>query len=191
MTRASILAAVALAALAILEAAPQSPAPGAPAAAPAEAEKVVRAWFDRWNKLDGSPASVQALVELYEPDALQTTGPASHQLGAVSYRGHEGIRKMVADFTAAFERPVYRIESVTAREKTAQLINVTTGPWGGESAAVEYAAVHTRKQDGKRLTYPGAAFFQIENGKIRRMRLYMATGELAEVEAEAPRKKRP
>jgi hypothetical protein len=155
-------------------------------AGPPGDEQIVRAWFDRLNALDGTPAAEQAFVELYEPDALHTTGPASHQLGTVTYRGHDGIRKMVAGFLAAFDKPAYRIEAVTANETTNQLFNVAKGPWGGASVAVEYSGVHTSRKDGVRWVYPGAAFFQLRGGKIHRLRLYMATGELAEVEKSRP-----
>ena len=156
-----------------------------------DAQQVVEAWFTRWNALDGTPATTEALVALYEPDALHSTGPGSHQLGTVTYHGHDGIRKMVAAFTELHEAPRFRIEAVTANEKTAQLFNTVPGPWGGPSIAVEYAAAYTSKADGKRYYYPGAAFFQIHNGKIRRLRQYMASGELVEVEQDAPRRRPP
>lgn len=158
---------------------------------PSEARQLVEAWFTRWNALDGTPATTQALVDLYAPDALHSTGPASHQLGTVTFRGHDGIKKMVEGFVAAFENPKYRLEAVTAKEQTAHLFNTVEGPWGGPSVAVEFAAVYTAREDGKRYVCPGAAFFQLENGKIRRLRLYMAAGELTEVEPEVQRRRRP
>jgi mono/diheme cytochrome c family protein/ketosteroid isomerase-like protein len=158
---------------------------------PLEAQQVVESWFTRWNALDGTPGATEALVQLYEADALHSTGPASHQLGTVTYSGHEGIRKMVAAFTEAHEAPRFRIEAVTANEQTAHLFNTVAGPWGGPSIAVEYAAAYTAKIDGKRYYYPGAAFFQIRNGKIRRLRVYMASGELAEVEPDVVPRRRP
>lgn len=156
---------------------------------PQDAQQVVATWFARWNALDGTPAATEALVQMYEPDALHSTGPASHQMGTVTYQGHDGIRKMAMNFVAASEKPAFRIEAVTAMEKTAQLFNTVPGPWGGPSVAVEYAAAYTSRQDGKRYYYPGAAFFQIRDGKIRRLRLYMASGELAEVEPDGPRRR--
>jgi len=47
--------------------------------------------------------------------------------------------------------------------------------------AVQYSAAYTTHQDKRRWMYPGAAFFQIQNGKIRGVRLYMARDELMEV----------
>jgi mono/diheme cytochrome c family protein len=158
---------------------------------PLDAQQLVEAWFTRFNALDGTPATTEALVALYEPDALHSTGPASHQQGTVTFHGHDGLRKMVAAFTEAYEAPRFRIEAVTANEKTAQLFNTIPGPWGGPSIAVEYAAAFTSKADGKRYYYPGAAFFQIRNGKIRRLRQYMASGELVEVEQDTPRRRPP
>jgi hypothetical protein len=158
---------------------------------PSASRKTVETWFALWNRLDGTAAATEAVVELYMPDAIHSTGPASHQLGTVSYRGHDNIRKMVSDFAALFEKPSYRIEAVTAKEQTAQLFNAAAGPWGGPSVAVEFVAVHTSRETGKRVMQPGAAFFQILNGKIRRLRLYMADGEEAEVEPEVARPRRP
>jgi hypothetical protein len=157
-----------------------APQPDAPK--PSDAQRIVETWFARWNLLDGTPANVEALVELYEPDALHSTAPASHQLGTVTYHGHDGIRKMVQTFMADFEKPAYRMETVTAKEQTARLFNTAQGPWGGPSVAVEFVAVYTARKEGRRLVQPAAAFFQIQGGKIRRLRLYMAAGELTEVE---------
>jgi ketosteroid isomerase-like protein len=166
-------------------------APSQDSAKPPEARQLVEAWFTRWNALDGTPATTQALVDLYASDALHSTAPASHQLGTVTFRGHDGIRKMVEAFVAAFEKPKYRLEAVTAKEQTAHLFNTVEGPWGGASVAVEFSAVYTAREDGKRYVWPGAAFFQLENGKIRRLRLYMASGEQTEVEPEVQRRRRP
>jgi len=171
---------------AILLAAPARPAQKQAGAAVTDDASVVRTWFERLNALDGTPPAEQAFVSMYEADALHTTAPARHQMGSVTYRGHDGIRKMAASFAAAFEKPAYRIESVTANEKSVQLFNMTPGPWGGNSVAVEFVGVQTDRQDGKRWVQPGAAFFQLKDGKIRRLRIYMATGELAEVEKSRP-----
>ncbi len=56
----------------------------------------------------------------------------------------------------------------------------TNGPWGGPALAVQIVAVYTDKESKKRYSTPGAAFFQIANGKIRRARIYYA-------EASGPR----
>ncbi|MGQ0737356.1 MAG: c-type cytochrome [Acidobacteriota bacterium] len=159
---------------------------------PLAPQQVVEAWFARWNALDGTDATAERLIELYAPDALHSTGPATHQMGTVTFRGHEGIRKMLAAFTSAFESPSYRIEAVTAQEVTARLFNTVSGPWGGPSVAVEYAAAFTSREDGRRYFQPGAAFFQIQaDGKIRRLRLYVPAGEMAEVEPDVSPRRRP
>lgn len=152
--------------------------------APLDATRLVETWFERWNALDGTPETEQAFVDLYEADALHTTGPASHQLGTVIYRGHDAIRKLAADFVESFERQTFRIETVTEHEQSTRLFNTASGPWGGPSIAVQFVGAYTSRQDARRYVYPGAAFFQILDGKIHRLRVYMATGELAEVEPD-------
>ena len=163
-------------------------APAAPPAAAAANEALVRTWFDRWNQLDGSQASVDAWIALYESDALHTAGPASHQKGTVTFKGHEGLKALAAMTVATTERPAYRLEIETAHEQSAVLFHTAAGPWGGPSVGVQFAAVSTDKATGKRDGTPGAAFFQVEAGKIRRLRLYLAADERAEVEPQAKRR---
>jgi hypothetical protein len=55
------------------------------------------------------------------------------------------------------------------------------GPWGGPSVSIEYVSAYTQKKDKKRYMAPGAAFIQIQNGKIRRVRLYAPREEIAEI----------
>jgi ketosteroid isomerase-like protein len=181
-----LLAVLVMMALADQAAAPQPPA----ASSAAETETLVRTWFDRWNGLDGSAASVDAWLALYQPDALHTTGPASHQKGTVTFRGHDGLRTLAALSVATTERPAYRIDIESAREQTALLFHTAAGPWGGPSVAVQFAAVYTLKENGRRYVTPGAAFFQLVDGKIRRARIYLADDERAEVEPE-PGRRRP
>jgi hypothetical protein len=69
----------------------------------------------------------------------------------------------------------------TANEKTVEIIHMGEGPWGGASVAVRYAAAYTTRKDNRRWMYPGAAFFEIQSGKIRSVRFYMSFGELMEV----------
>jgi ketosteroid isomerase-like protein len=179
-----------LAVLVMLALAGQSaPAPPSASASAAEAEALVRAWFDKWNQLDGGQASVDAWIQLYELDALHTAGPASHQKGTVTFKGHEGLRALAAMTAATTERPAYRLEIETAREQAAVLFHSAAGPWGGPSVGVQFAAVYTEKATGTRYVTPGAAFFQIAGGKIRRARIYLAADERSEVEPQG--KKRP
>ncbi len=150
---------------------------------PSDGTRLVEAWFDAVSALDGSEASIERLVSLYLPDALHVEGPAGeHQRGTVTFEGAANIRTMAGRVCETYERIVYRIESVTANETSATLFHRADGPWGGEAVAVQYWAAYTRRADGVRLTHPGAAFFQIQSGKIRRLRLYASDGERAEVE---------
>jgi hypothetical protein len=160
------------------------------AAQPAPPEQVVRQWFDRWNAIGSGPEAIDALVALYEPDALHITGPSKDQRGTATYRGHDDLRVLLGRIAATQERLTYRIETETAREETAQLMHSTNGPWGGPALAIQIVAVYTDKESKKRYSTPGAAFFQFSNGKIRRARIYYAEAERAEVEPE-PTRRRP
>jgi hypothetical protein len=166
------------------------PTPGPAPGADATAEAVVRTWVDRWNALGADPATVDALVALYAPDALHITGPSADQRGTATYRGHDGIRVLATRIAATEDRKTYRIDTETARETTAMLFHQTSGPWGGPAVAVQIVAAYTDRATHKRYAIPGAAFFQLSGGKIRRLRVYLGEGERAEVEAE-PTRKRP
>jgi len=144
-------------------------------------EEIVRLWFERWNKLDGSAEATNRFLELYRPDAFHQVGPNEKQLGEVRFEGPDKIRKMADDFAKANKDISFRIQAVTANEKAVELIHVAEGPWGGPSVAVQYAAAYTSRKDNRRWMYPGAAFFQIQDGKIRGVRLYMARDEIMEV----------
>ena len=144
-------------------------------------EEVVRLWFEHWNALDGSEQATNRLLELYLPGAFHQVGPTERQVGQVWFEGHAAIRKMIDDFAKANTEITFRIQAVTANEKSAEIVHLGEGPWGGPSAAVQYAAAYTTRKDKRRWMYPGAAFFQIQDGKIRGVRLYMARDELMEV----------
>ncbi len=171
-------------------------APLAPVAQPAaggadHSEQIVRAWVQRWNALGSDSASaIDDLLTLYSPDALHITGPSPHQRGTATYRGPDGIRVLAARVAASQERLTYRIETETANEQTAELMHVAPGPWKGPSVAIQIVAVYTERDGGKRWVVPGAAFFQLADGKIRRVRIYYAGDEKAEVEPE-PRRRPP
>lgn len=154
-------------------------------------EQIVRTWVQRWNALGSDNASaIDELLTLYSPDALHITGPSPHQRGTATYRGHDGIRVLAARVAASHERLTYRIETETANEQTAELMHVAAGPWKGPSVAIQIVAVYTERDGGKRWVVPGAAFFQLADGKVRRARIYYADGEKAEVEPE-PRRRPP
>ena len=72
--------------------------------------------------------------------------------------------------------------------QAALLFHTAAGPWGGPSEGVQFAAVYTEKATGKRYVTPGAAFFQVDGGKIRRTRLFLASDERAEVEPQGKKK---
>ena len=165
----------------------QVPAPSSAASSP---EAVVRLWIDRWNALSAAPDTLDAFVALYADDALHIAGPTPDQRGTATYRGHAGIRAMAARVAADQDHRTYRIESETARETTALLFHQTNGPWGGAAVAVQIIAVYTDHASQKRYATPGAVFFQLADGKVRRARVYLGEGERAEVEAE-PTRKRP
>ncbi len=179
--RAALLTSMALL-LAVPPASSQTPAADSPAV-------VVRQWIERLNALSDVPATLDAFVALYAPDALHITGPTPDQRGTATYRGHQGLRVFAARLAAREERRVYRLETETARETTATLIHETPGPWGGPAVAVQIVATYTDAATKTRYAAPGAVFFQIAGGQIRRSRVYMGDGERAEVEVEATRKK--
>jgi hypothetical protein len=174
---------IVIGAAALMLAQPAPPAVSTPAA-------LVRQWIERLNGLSDAPATLDAFVDLYTADALHITGPTPDQRGTATYRGHAGIRVLAARIAAGEERRVYRLETETARESSASLVHETSGPWGGPAVAVQIVATYTDPATKKRYATPGAAFFQIEGGKIRRARVYMGDGERAEVETE-PTRKRP
>lgn len=147
----------------------------------AKPDEIVRLWFDRWNALDGSAEATNKLLEMYRPDAFHQVSPSEKQLGQVRFEGHAGIRKMIEDFARVNTEISFRIQTVAASDKNAELVHLAEGPWGGASASVQYIAAYTTRNDKRRWMYPGAAFFQIQDGKIRGARFYMATGELMEV----------
>ena len=145
------------------------------------APQIVEEWFIRWNALDGTQEAVNRLLELYGPDALLMTGPSQRQIGTAVYEGRDAIRKMADDFVKAHSQIAFHIEYTTANGASKQLFHAADGPWGGIGIAVEYVGAYTVRESSKRYMYPGAAFFQIQNGKIRRLRLYIAAAEMAEV----------
>lgn len=160
----------------------QTPAPPSPTGA------VVRQWIERVNALSDQPASLDAFVALFAPDALLTAGPTPDQRGTATYRGPSGLRAFATGLVARERDRAYRLETETARETTASLVHETTGPWGGPAVAVQFVAAYTDPATGTRYVVPGAAFFQLSGNVIRRLRLYVGDSERAEVEA-LPKKK--
>lgn len=147
-----------------------------------EGASIVEAWVDAMNGLDGTDESVERLVRLYHEDALHITSPEAYQIGTVTFDGAEAIRVMARRFSETYEHIVFRVDVVTVNETSQKLFHVAEGPWGGESVGVQLSLAYTRREDGVRFSVPAAAFFRIDQGKIRRARLYIAEGERAEVE---------
>ena len=177
-----------LALLTLLGAPLAAQAPAASATADRDAQ-IVRAWVQRWNALgSGDAKAIDELLTLYEPDALHITGPLPHQRGTATYRGHDGIRVLASRIAASQQGMTYRIETETANEETAELLHLAEGPWKGPSIAIQLVAAYTDRAGGKRWVVPGAAFFQLVNGKIRRARIYYADAEKAEVEPQPKRR---
>jgi len=148
---------------------------------PTKPDEIVRLWFERWNALDGSEQATNKLLELYRPDAFHQTSPNEKQLGQVRYEGLASIRKMIDAFAKANTEISFRIEAATANEKNVQIVHVGEGPWNGLSVAVQYVAAYTTRKDKRRWMGPGAAFFQIEDGRLRGVRLYAPREEIMEV----------
>lgn len=148
---------------------------------PAKPEDLVRDWMQRWTQLDGSDASAAKFAELYAPAGVHETGPNARQRGLVYYEGSSDIQKMAKAFGEANSDITFRIAPTTANEKSVDLLHVSEGPWGGPSVSIEYITAYTQKKDKKRYLAPGAAFIQIQNGKIRRTRLYAPREEVQEI----------
>lgn len=152
-------------------------------------EQTVRAWVQRWNALGSDNArAIDELLALYAPDALHITGPLPHQRGTATYRGHDGIRVLASHIAASKQAMTYRIETETANEETAELLHLAAGPWKGPAMAIQIVAAYTDREGGQRWVIPGAAFFQMADGKIRRARIYYADAEKAEVEPQPKRR---
>lgn len=148
---------------------------------PGSVESIIELWFRYYNLLDGTESTADQLLSLYTPDAMHQTGPSARQIGPVFYEGQEAIRKMALDVGTRYAELAYRVEYTSAKEKSVQLHFIAEGPWGGPAAAVEYVGGYTVKETGKRYTVPGVAVFHLVDGKIKKVRQYEASSELAEV----------
>jgi hypothetical protein len=178
---------------AIASAAPVFPQAGTPAVTskPAlNAENLVRQWLKRLNALADSVSEKSAsseplvaqFIELYDPSALQLTGPNENQMGTVIYSGLEGVRKWAGDFARTYSHAEFRIQEHTQEVKTAALFHTATAPWGGLDVAVELGGFYTLRQNQKKYSAPGAAFFDFTpDGKIKFLRLFMQKDETVEI----------
>jgi len=160
---------------------------------PLDPDKLVDQWFIRLNTLDDwyisydgkeeTDAVVDRFVELYDKEAFHQVGPNENQIGPVVFHGTDGIKKWATDFALQHVQLAYRVDYITRDEKSAQLVYSIKPPWGGIAAAVEFTAAYTNRENRKRITVPGSAFFVFDDaGKIQRVRLYMLKDETAEIE---------
>ena len=154
-----------------------------------KARDLVREWFKRWNALDGSEGTIDKLVELYRPDALHLTGPQDELIGSAFYQGQDMIRKLAEHAGKTYCRQAFYIKTRTSINqagddggaKTVDLITAAPAPLGGISVVVELGASYDYRETKKRFMAPGAAFFDIQDGKITRLRMYYSKGEHFEV----------
>jgi hypothetical protein len=158
------------------------------AAAPLNAQDLVDEWIKRLNALadwtaEGDAAKrVEKFVEIYDREAFQFTGPNEDQIGMATYSGTDGIRVWAARFGQRWSKSEYQIQVQTWQEKTAGLLHTTEPPWGGVSVALELLTLGTARDTKKRIAAPAAAFLQFtEQGKIRRVRLYLLKDETFEI----------
>lgn len=172
--------------------APQSQPAKAEQSPKLDADKLVREWVRRldalddwWITMDGKEEPepvVNRMADLFAPDALLFVGPSEDQLGTVMYSGHKGIRKWADDFARKYVQLAYRLQDQTAKEETADLILTTVPPWGGLAASAEFTAVYTLRESRRKFMAPGSAFFVFdEEGKIKKLRVYINKEEVQEV----------
>lgn len=154
------------------------------------AENLVRQWLKRLNALAdwvpekaASPDDIaDQFVKLYDPSALQLTGPNENQMGTVIYSGLKGVRKWAGDFARTYSHAEFRIQEHTREVKTVALFHTATAPWGGLDVAVELGSLYTIRQNNKKYSTPGAAFFDFTpEGKIKFLRLFLQKDETVEI----------
>src|SRR5205823_2049379 len=133
--------------------------------------ELVKEWFRRWNALDGKAESINSLLELYRPDAVQEVGPNDRQgNGAIVYEGQKLIRKLAENFSKQWSAIHYLVAYRTVKETAIELIQTGETPWGATQVAVEFTGGQTDSNKNKRFMLRGAAFFELREGKISRVR---------------------
>jgi SnoaL-like domain len=165
----------------------------APPAKPLElaGDQLFNEWLSRLNALDDWFISmdgkeqpeqvVNALMELYAPDAVQFVGPNEKQIGMVTLSGLDAIRKWVDNFARTRRQIAWRVSSRTMDEKTASLL-VVSAPWGGSSVSTEITVAFTDRYSDRRFQIPGMVLVDFGgDGKIRRVRLYLLKDEAEEI----------
>jgi hypothetical protein len=158
------------------------------AAVPLKAQDLVDEWLKRlnaladWTSEADAEMQVAKFVELFDPEAIQFTGPNQDQIGRATYSGYEGIRVWAQRFGQALSKSEYQIQAQTLQEKTAGLLHTAEPPWGGISVGVELLTLGTTRDTRKRSAAPAAAFLEFtDQGKIRRVRLYLLKDETFEI----------
>jgi len=157
----------------------------------ANAEALVREWFNRLNALSSWFISVEGkeefaepvnkMVELYRPDVLQFVPPNEEQIGTVTFSGLNGVRQWAEQFARTYVELGFRIDPQSSGEKNATFFYTFAPPWNGAGVAVQFTALYTVRETRRRFFAPGAAFFEFQDGKIRRLRFFVAKDEASEV----------
>jgi hypothetical protein len=142
-----------------------------------DAERTAREWFRRWNALDGSKEALTEYMELFRTDAEVAVSPREDRLGVSSYEGRDEIRIMAEDTSKMYKKWTYLIKARSVNEKTVDLLYIMPTPFGRTGVAVEFTGSYDVRKSGKRFLATGAAFFEVQGGKITRLRIYYAGGE--------------
>jgi len=146
------------------------------------AQQLVQEWFRRWNALEeGTPEAREKFMELYSAHALHISGPSEKQIGTVMYQGHDEILRMAEMLPKKYSRIAFYIKVRTVQEKTSDLLSASLTPAGGVAVAAEFGGSFDMRDTKKRFMIPGTVFFDIQDGKIERARIYFARGEDSEV----------
>lgn len=182
-----------IALLAACELHAQTPPQVAPAKPALDPDRLADIWVLRLNALDdwylseegkeqGIDQVVNSMMELFAPDVLAEVPPYdADQIGRIMLVGSGQVRKWVDKLARSQVRFEYRIKRQTEKEfEGEQLIHSKLLPWGGLSISFQIIGVWSLREDRRRFMAPGSVFVQYgEDGKIRRLRLYLA--EISEV----------
>jgi len=148
-------------------------------------DALVHEWFKRLNALNGKDDTINAFMDLYQPNALQQVGPSEKQFGQVFYQNRRQLEKWARDLVQSHapipEVNYFSIRVQTVDEKTSEVLYTTQTPWGDSGVSVEFTGRYMNPDNKKGYVLFGAAFFQFRNGKISRLRLYMPREEIMEI----------
>ena len=162
-------------------------------------QKLAQEWIKRFNALtdwfltpegEESPAlaeAVNSMMDMYAPDVLAEVPPHDKdQLGPVTLRGAENVRKWVETIARTQARLTYFIKRQTGGPtgdfEGYRPVYSTQLPWGGTGLAFQIVGVWSSREDRRRFMAPGSVFLQLnDKGKINRLRMFLS--EITEVEA--------